>query len=195
MEMEQELFQSKLRPFVDHALISDIIETSSTGKHPHRTEAMGWILKSSIQERCQRKKVKNASRSDPASQPEGSTETPVPAPQLLSRLTSNSVIASASTKIETLPGSPTLSEHVNGTNVGRFEEPPAKTKTDALGKHTVTLACSRCNARALPSRPWSHSPFCFYGTRKPPSLKCTGCETDVVWDSESCTKCHGKFEG
>ena len=82
--MEHELFQSKLKALVDRALLSDIIESSSSGEHLHRTVAIELVLERSIQERHEKElaKVKRVSQPDRAPQPKiRSTEpatTPIP---------------------------------------------------------------------------------------------------------------------
>ena len=77
-EMEHELFQSRLKPLVDRALISDIIESSSSGGHPHRTAAMELVIERSIQGRRERMlaKAKSAPQPAPAPQPKNDSETP-----------------------------------------------------------------------------------------------------------------------
>ena len=60
--MEHELFQSKLKPLVDRALISDAIESSSSGEHPHRAAAIELILERSIRDRRERVLAEEASR-------------------------------------------------------------------------------------------------------------------------------------
>ena len=59
--MEHELFQSKLKPLVDRALISDAIESSCSGEHPHRAAAIELILERSIQDRRERVLAEQAS--------------------------------------------------------------------------------------------------------------------------------------
>jgi hypothetical protein len=94
--MEHELFQSKLKRHVDDALLSKIIESSSTGEHPHRTAAMELVIERSVRDRRERMamKAKNTSRPDLTPQPKGGNavqqEQPpapifIPAPQLLSQ--------------------------------------------------------------------------------------------------------------
>ena len=214
--MEYELFRSKLKPLVDRASISDIIGTSSSGEHPHRTAAMGLLLESSIREHRHRmsEKVMDTSQSDPTSHPERSTETPtaptptallvpttpvqplvpVPASQPLSQSSSNSILASASAKAEPPPDSSTLPESGKETNVGRLEEPSANNKTDPPGVHTVRPACSGCGALASLFRPRSHNSSCPYQARKVPPIKCDGCGTGIVRGPKSCTNCHGEFK-
>ena len=76
--MEHELFQSRLKPLVDRALISDIIKSSSSGGHPHRTAAMELVIERSIQGRRERMlaKAKSAPQPAPALQPKNDSETP-----------------------------------------------------------------------------------------------------------------------
>ena len=82
--MEHELFQYKLKHLVDRDLISDIIESCSSGGHPHRAAAVELILGRSIQDRHERvsTKVENASQLDPAPRVVGVAEvasiTPIP---------------------------------------------------------------------------------------------------------------------
>ena len=52
--MEYELFRSKLKHQADRTLISNIIDSSSSGEHPHRSEAMALVIERSIQERRER---------------------------------------------------------------------------------------------------------------------------------------------
>src|ERR1700679_4081303 len=114
--MEHELFQSKLKPFVNRALISNIIESSSSGKHPHHSVVMGLILERSIQDRHERisKKEKNPSQPNSITQPENGVGTSTaPIPQGLSLapnsaphpLSSSSTLASASAITGASPGS------------------------------------------------------------------------------------------
>ena len=126
--MEFELFRSKLKPLVDHTLIPNIIESSPEGERPHHAVAIGLILEGSIQERRKRmlEKVKNASRPDSTSQPDGGNEIPTasipqaqplaPAPQQLSQL-STSVPATASAHAETAPESSTLPQPGKETEI------------------------------------------------------------------------------
>ena len=52
--MEHELFQSKLKPSVEGALVPEIIRDSSSGLDSHRTAAMELFFESSIQGRRER---------------------------------------------------------------------------------------------------------------------------------------------
>ena len=79
--MEHGLFQSRLKPSVDGALVSGIIRGSSSGLNSHRAAAIELILEGSIRERRERMftKGKNSLRSDSTPQPKGevpNTSTP-----------------------------------------------------------------------------------------------------------------------
>ena len=92
--MEHEVFQSKLKPSVDDALLPSIIRSSSSGEHSHRAAAMELVLERSIQERRERMSTKakdpvepdpppQLKRSEPPKDPIPPAELPVPvdAPQ------------------------------------------------------------------------------------------------------------------
>ena len=73
--MEYELYQLKLKPLVKRTLVRNIIESSSTGEHPHHSVAMGLIFEKSIQEHRERMLLKAKNASQPAPTPESKTST------------------------------------------------------------------------------------------------------------------------
>ena len=87
--MEHELFQSKLKPFVDPTLLPRVIRGSSSGESPHRTAIMRLIFGRSIQERRERvsTKAKIALRSNPTTKPK-SSDADISIPQVQSLLRS-----------------------------------------------------------------------------------------------------------
>ena len=201
--MEYELFRSKLKPLVDRASISNIIESSSSGERPHHAAAMGLILERSIQERRQRtsEKAKNTPQPDSTSQPEKRTSTPTtpippvqppapaPAPQPLSQLSSSSTPAPASTKTETSPSSSAPSEPGEETRAGRKKRYRPNTKTNSTLEHTVKMTCSWCNPQKSVVG-WYHSILCLNSSLP---LKCDGCGAANIGSAETCTGCHGWF--
>ena len=193
-EMEYELFRSKLKPLVDRTLIPNIIESSSSGEHPHHAVAMGLILERSIQERRERmSKTTNASQPDStSSQAERNTETPsvpirqaqpvasVPPPQSLSQSSASLNLTSASAKTKASPDSLTPS---GSGKVGPPGKPPAKTTTNPSRGHTVGLKCIYC----------AMGNCSLHSINRPGGvLNCAGCGTELVGDARACTNCNGK---
>jgi len=211
--MEYELFQSKLKPSIDGALISGIIRSSSSGLNPHRTAVMELIIGGSIQERRERmfEKAKNSPRSDPTPQAKRTSEapnTPIPeaqplAPAPASRSLPNAATgtnpASASAKYNASPDSSALSgPKTEKKRATRSEKPPADVKTNlSPSKDFVELECEGCHLKRLRSLPWGVScPGCFLTSLKSGKnrMKCVGCGTIWVDDVDACTGCHRTFE-
>ena len=206
--MEHELFQSKLKPLVDRALLSDIIESSSTGEHPHRAAAMELILERSIQERLERKltKVKNSEQPNPAPQPEGSSETPItpiqkvkplappPASQPPPRQSSGFRLASLLEGFGEPQDLSTSSKPAGKFKAVRLEEPPADIKANPLSSDVVVeLVCGGCRVKRPISRLWSktHCPSC---PTFSDIMRCARCETIRTENVKACTSCHGEFK-
>jgi len=214
--MEHELFQSKLKPSVDDALISDIIRGSSSGGNSHRAAAIGLILARSIQERRKRMsaRVESTLRPRPAPQLERSGEepnisipqvqsaSPSPAPQSRSQSSTTATIDSSpgvpsvSGKPEASPGSSTLSKSARNVKTAQREESPVDTKTNPppLSEDTVQLACGKCGANQSRShlRSRVYCNFCpgsWWST-----MKCVGCGAYRGSDLVACTGCHRKFK-
>ena len=196
--MEYELFRSKLKPLVNRTLIPNIIESSSSGEHPHHALAMGLILERSIQERLERmSKTTNTSQPDSTCKAEGNTETEsvsirqaqpfasVPAPRPLSQSSSSPNLASASARTK---GSPDLTPS-EPRKVESLDNPPANATANPSCDYTVKLTCIRCGTTTPPSGRWFHGPGCPGG-----ALKCAACGTEKVRGVYTCTKCHRKFK-
>ena len=212
--MEHELFQSKLKPSVDPALLSDIIRSSSSGQSPHRTAAMELIFESSIQGRRERAltKHKDSLRSDPAPRPMRTHEAPnisipqaqppvpvialQPPSQPLPNVDASIITspASAPTKHKALQDSPPPSNPPKkAKKVARGEEPPTDAKIDASpSEDIVQLVCRNCNAKPLRSHLW-HGIYCTQ-CRLARIMNCAGCGTSRFYDIEACANCHKKFK-
>lgn len=196
--MEYELFQSKLKSSVNRALISNIIESSSSGDHPHHPVAIGLILERSIQGRHKRalEKVKNTPQSTYSSQPEKGTKTPIapvppgkpiaPSPQS----SSSSVLTTASTKTEAPPNPPTLSMSGIENEVDYPKEYPTDTKTIPPCEHTVKLACGGCGAIMLRPDSCPRRLCKIFG--HPP--KCASCGIEWATNAVVCTHCRGTLK-
>ena len=215
-EMEHELFQSKLKPSVDGALLSNVIRSSSSGKNSYRTTAMELLFERSIQARRKRAFTKvEEMRPDPTLQPMMSCETPntstaqiqSPTPPTALQSTSQSlsnvntsIVTSptpAATKHEVSQESPNLPKTPQKVEVTRHEGPPADAKIDASSSEGIMqLVCQRCKVERLRSHP-QRGVFC---DRCPPLgwlsqlVKCAGCGTPRVSGVEACTYCHQKFK-
>ena len=214
--MEYELFRSKLKPFVDGALISNIIRSSSSGLNSHRTAAMELIIEGSIRERHERMstKAKKNLQSGPTPQakktsdalntsiPEVQLPAPLPAPQLPSQSLPNDAtgivtnLASAPAKYNASPDSSSLSgPKKKKKGVARSERPPADVKTNpSPSEDSVELACQRCGVRQPPG----YLSTRLYCRECPLSLgnikmKCVGCDTIRVNYVGACTGCHRTF--
>jgi hypothetical protein len=213
-EMEHELFQSKLKPSVDDALLFNIIRSSSSGEYSHRAAAMELVFERSIQGRRKRDsaKVKDSLQPDPAPQLKGSepletpnppAELPIPAPTLP---LPPQPLPNASTDIPAMPAPsfatheaplnlPTLSEPAQKTNEATLrEEPQADAKTNPPpSEDTTQLACSWCGAKQRRSdlRFGIRCGSCpiWFG-----AMKCVGCGSARLSDIEACTYCRRKFE-
>ena len=209
--MEHELFQSKLKPSIDGALVSDIIQSSSSGLNSYRAVAMELIIERSIQERRKRMvtKAKNHLRSDPTSQPK--SEVPnTPIPQLRSPTpttasqppfrslpndTTESIASRASASFnqeaqqEPLPPSETVKK------VALREEPFADVNINSSpSEDFVELVCLKCSVKQLRSGlqygiDCGLCPFSWVST-----MKCVGCGTIRKRNTEACSSCHKKFK-
>jgi hypothetical protein len=214
--MEHELFQSKMKPSVDAASVSDIIRSSSSGLNPHRTAAIELILGRSIEERRERILAGDRFWSDPTPQPKRTSEAPktptpqvqssapAPAPQPPSEsfLDDTAMIltgpASASTKYE---GSQDSLAPLGSTNTigkaARCEELPADIETKpSASEDFVELVCRICKIEQ-PRNDLRHGVYC--GFRHPSGMKgtrmrCASCGTDMAYNADACTGCHGKFK-
>ena len=200
--MEYELYRSKLKPLVDRTLIHNVIDSSSSGEHPHRWETMALVFERSIQERRERMlgEVNNVAQFGSTSQPKRSTEapavptspvkplTPVLTPQPPPQSSPIPVLAPASAGTEVSPDSSTLPEPRKELKVGHLDVPPANTKTNQPPKKTIGFACD-CGAIVSKS-PGLHGILC----TKVSSLKCTGCGARWAGGSLACHSCHGKPE-
>jgi len=203
--MEYELFQSKLKPSVDGALVSDIIRSSSSGENSHRMAAMELLFERSIQARRDMvMKDKVSLRLDPTPWQPVTTEplnvfgmekqSPITRPPSESLPKAVTDPAPASVKCEASQDSPAPSEPANRIKKGaQREDPPADTVTNASSSEgVVDLACPVCYAvqprKFLRSGVYCH--WCFMLNR----MKCADCGTIRVTNVEACTKCHKKFK-
>ena len=215
--MEYELFRSRLKPFVDGALVSGIIRSSSSGLNSHRTAVMELIIEGSIQEHRERMLAgaKNSLRPDPTPQPkrtsvvpnisipEARPTTPAPAPQPPSQCLPNDTtetvtgLVSASAEYEASQDSSALSEPAKIIKgVARCEEPPADIKTNPPpSEGFVELECESCHLkrlrRCLPDGLYCGRLFCPIWSGR---MKCVGCGTIRVDDVDACTGCHRTFK-
>ena len=167
--MEHDLFQSKLKPLVDVALLSEMIRSSSSGEHPHRAAAMELIFKGSIRERHERMlmRAKNTLRPDPAPRPtEESKDVPnisIPvqlaappsAPQPQTHSPPNNVgtslpagLVSASVESEASLSSSTLSRPGKKKGARCDPEPPTGPEVDSPPlEDAVELLCQCCHMK------------------------------------------------
>ena len=201
--MEYELYRSKLKPLVNRTLVRNIIESSSSGEHPHHSVAIGLIFEKSIQEHYERMLQKAKTTPGPAPAPEPKTNTevltapipkskclvPDPAPQSVSRSSSSSALASASAKTEKSTDSSTVSEPRKKTRVERPKQPLTNIRTNPPDEGTVKLVCD-CGQTVSQSFLPFHRLLCIHGHSP---LKCSGCEAERVESIDACTKCHKKF--
>ena len=203
--MEYEIYRSKLKPLTNCTLIRTIIETSSSGEHPHHSVALGLIIEKSIQEHRKRtlEKVKNDSQPGSKPEPEARTEAPTtstpqakplapePGSQSVSQSSSSSALASASAKTEAPADSSILSEPGKEAKVGCLEEPPTYLLLDPFCHHSVNLPCSSCNSiTSLSGKRLS------LHMRRPGrlSFNCTSCQMEWVHGTYTCTKCCGGLQ-
>ena len=210
--MEHELFQSKLKPSVDGALISDMIRSSSSGLNSHRTAAMELIIERSIQERRERtfRQARSSLGPDPTPQPKGEApDTPTsqaqfPTPTTASQPSSPSLpndtagiatsLGSASDNHEVSQDSWTVSKSTKRVKkTTRCEEPSADVKTNlSPSEDFVELTCQKCDVKQLRSGLW-RGIYCGQCSTIQ-SMKCVGCGTVRVSDIDACTTCHKKFK-
>ena len=209
--MEHELFQYKLKPSVNGALISDIIRSSSSGLNSYRAAAMVLIIERSIQERRERMftKAKNNLWPDHTPQPERTYEEliisipevqPPPAPQLPSRSLPNvtaeiiTSCTSASVNHEASQEPPPPSKPAKQIKkVEPREGPPVDVKTNSSSSvDFMELACCKCGVKKPRSSLWSG----VYCSLCPSSwgMKCVGCGTIRRENVDACIGCHGKFK-
>ena len=203
--MEHELFQSKLKPSVDCAIISHIMETSSSGKYPHRTAAMELILERSIQEYRKRIVAKIAmasSQPDSTPQTKGNNDAPrVPIQQVQppgpgsqlppqpSGFVAKYLVRNAN-KHEASPGSSDLSKSTKNTEVVQHEESQKNTKT---AENFAELVCMDCGLKQQRSNLGSGI-YCVSCPRSSSVMRCVGCGTDRAENVRKCTNCHRKFK-
>ncbi|KAF9793441.1 hypothetical protein BJ322DRAFT_1155521 [Thelephora terrestris] len=215
-EMEHELFQSKLKPLVDGALISYIIEGSSSGEHLHRTAALELILERSIQERRKRilaKAKNNGSQPDATHQPTGSSKTPkvpiqqvqpptpTPAPAPQPQPQSYNFIAHylartapAPVKAEASLASSTLPKPVARPEVVQREEPPPEIKTNPPPSEVVVeLVCMGCGVKRYRCSLKS-GVYCTSCPRSSSVMRCVGCGTIRAENVKVCANCRKKFK-
>jgi len=219
--MEYELFRSKLKPFVDRASVSGTIRNSSSGLNSHRTAVMELIIEGSIRERRKRMfaEVENSFRSDPTPQvkmtseapnmpiPEVQLPLPVPAPQPPPQTLPNDATgivtspASASTKYNASPDSPALSgPNKKKKGVARSERPPADVKANPSPLNpedfVMELECEDCHfkrsRRYLQDGVECGRLLCHLAGRG--SMRCVGCGTTRVDNTDACTGCHRTFK-
>ena len=202
--MEYELFRSKLKPSVDRALITNMIEGSSSGERPHHTVAIRLILENSIQERRERMSVKaeNTSRPRPGRKPETAAHpiremeppAPTPIPRSLSRPSPSPSFQSFFEKTGTsqfpLTSPQVLPKRVR---VVQWEEPPAATEANPLPSEVIVeLICERCRVECS-RRSLCHKIYC--PSCSPLSgVKCAHCGTSRTENVAICTGCHRKFK-
>ena len=210
--MEHELFQSKLKPLVDSALIPYIIENSSSGEHPYRTAALELILEMSIQERRKRvlAKVKtNTSQQDPPPQPKPSSmvpkppiqqaQPPVPVPQPQPQPPSGFIAhyfarnVSAPTKVEASSGPPTIPKTVMKTEVAQQKEPPADTPKPVPSEDVVELVCMGCGVKQR-RHGLASGLYCASCPRSSSVMRCVGCGIVRAECIKICTNCRKKFK-
>lgn len=206
--MEHELFQSQLKPSVDGALISHIIESSSSGEHPHRTAAMELIVERSIQERRKRmvKKAKDiTSQTDSTSQSKENCKTltvPIqqaqpPAPQPQPPFQPPGFVARylirSPTKHEAPSGPSTLLNTAKKTEVTQPEEPRTDTKINQIPSEVlVELVCMSCGVKQQ-RRSLGSGLYCISCPRSSSVMRCVGCGTNRAENVKLCTHCHRKF--
>ena len=203
--MEHELFQSKLKPSVEGALVPDIIRSSASGLNSHRTAAMELIIERSIKGRRERMftKVKNNSRPGPAKGaseepiiliPETKPSVPVPAPQpprLPPSSATTEMFGSASASHEPPRDSP---EPVKKTKVANLEDPLVNALPNPSLEDAVSdLVCRRCGVKQLRKslRSGLHCGGCI-GTSFI-TMKCTGCGVYRIRNVAVCA-CGRKFK-
>ena len=206
--MEHELFQSKLKHLVDGALLSKIIESSSTGEHPHRTAAMELVIERSVRDRRERMlaKSENTSRPDPTPQPQGGNiqqaQPPaavrVPAPQLSSQSSNNSRAnhldgrqEPTAIKSEVSSSSGTLPKTTNSGGVA--ERLRAVVLTDPPPPEVlVELVCMSCGVKQRRGSLES-GVDCSRCPKSSSVIRCVCCGTIRTQHRGKCAHCHGRF--
>jgi hypothetical protein len=214
--MEHELFQSKLKHSVNGTLVTDMIRSTSSGPYWYRAEAVGLIIKRSIDERRKRMstKARNSSQRDstprPKSEasntptPQTQTHTPATTSQPPSRSRPNETAgvvanpASASTTREAAKNSSAPSKPAKMIKkVARREEPPppdVKTKPSP-SEDLVELVCRKCGVRQLQSCLRSDlycGPCSCAGNWY--KMRCAGCGATKVENADACTDCDREFK-
>ena len=206
--MEHELFQSKLKPSVDAALLSEAVRSSSSGEHPHRAAIMELIFERAIRERHERMltRMEKTLGSDPVPQPEGNkdmpnimipqVQSPTPAPQPQSHLPPNSAgtgvptrFVSASLESEASLGPSPLSRPAKKKGL-RHAEPPTDAEVNSPLKDTVELACRSCDTKRLRK----HLSLGIFCNPCLAAMVCVGCGTLRARDIGACTGCNKKFK-
>ena len=191
--MEYELFRSELKPFVDGALVSGSIRSSSSGLNSHRTAVMELIVEGSIQERCVRMftEAKNNLQRDPTPQPKRTSDAQD------DTTVSVTSFASASAEYDASQDSTALLESTKKIEgVARYEKPPADVKANpSPSEDFVELECESCHHKG--SRHYSlggvYCRWIFCQDRRK-GMKCVGCGTIRVGDIDACAGCHRKFK-
>ena len=203
--MEHELFQSKLKPSVESALVPDIIRSSSSGLNSHRTVAMELILERSIQGRRERMftKVKDSLRPDPTkgaseepivSIPEAKSPVPAPAPQppqLVPSGVITKMFGSASADREPQQDPP---EPVKKTKVAKDEHPPVNARPNPPPEDVVPdLVCRSCGVKQLRNSLRS-GVYCGWCLGPSAIMKCAGCGGFRIGNVTACATCNRKFK-
>jgi hypothetical protein len=212
--MEHELFQSKLKPSVNDALLSKIIRSSSLGEYSHRAAVMGLVFERSIRERCKRDfaKVEDSLQPDPALQLKGSEPLKVPIPSAEFPIPTPTLplppqpSPNASIDVPARPAPsfaiheaplhlPTLSKLAQKANKAtRRGGPQANAKANPPpSEDTTQLACSSCGATQRRSD-LRYSVGCGSCPALFDMMKCVGCGSVRRGDIEACTGCRRKFE-
>ena len=196
--MEHEMFQSKLKPLVDDAVFSEIVEGSSLGEQPYRAEAMKLVLEGSIRERRKRMVATKNPQPDSTTRPKRGKKkrdipiqppVPAPPPQESPQLPSDPIAAHTSGIDGASPESSTLPKPP-GKSKTQHEKSPAISKGNLFSERTVELVCSQCGLERHPFRPMSNC-LC----EEPHVMKCSECGTTRAGRVDTCTGCHGKFMG
>lgn len=191
-EMEHELFRSKLKSLVDHAVFSDIVKSSSSGEQPHCSKAMQLVLLGSVQDRRKRVgvAVNDTPQLDPMPQVQKSSEMQKeltqggrsnfgPTPALQQPPSPNSSSASAPT-MEEAPPDPTPPSESLGKTVALVEYGiPFASGGDSSPGDAVRLVCSNCGGKPIYTQScWGLRCFSCPNITSPwHTMKCAGCGT------------------
>ena len=170
-----------------------MIESSSSGEHPHRMVAMGLILERSIQERRERISVKaEVSQTDLAHQPKRCSETtnaliPKVTPTL--QPLSSSDLPPSSAKTEASKDPSTSSGPAKKSQTVLHEKSPTDTKVDSL---LSELVCQVCRVKH-PIKRLSLQVFCPVCPGWA-FVKCDTCGESRVRNVDTCAKCYRRFK-